>query len=380
MTWLAEPDEFTFTLKLRDGVFQLLAGEFIPTKRQVIRVVMSVFDPLGLVAAFVVHGKCLIQDIWRAKVNWDEQIPEELVSKWRRWVDVLQNLIKVKIPRCYFPGYDPRRLECLELHVFVDASEEAYACTAYFRIVDRGLIRCALVSAKTKVAPLNPMSVPRLELQAAVIGARLMKAVQENHSLPISRRVIWGDSKTVQSWLRSDQRKYRQFVAFRVSEILSETSLEEWRWVPTRSNVADEATKWSKGPSFQSDSRWFTGPEFLYEDESGWPEQKYSPTNTQEEIRPIHAHHLAYLEPVFDYHRFSRYQRLLRTVGYALRFIDHCRRKPVTESSDTGLLSRNELLKAAVAAGAKRRIFRRSVDDTQKQGTTARRNQKVDEK
>ncbi|XP_062713763.1 uncharacterized protein LOC115256765 [Aedes albopictus] len=345
MTWLPEPDEFTFTLKLRDEVFQLLAEEFIPTKRQVLRVVMSIFDPLGLVAAFVVHGKCLIQDIWRAKVNWDEQIPEELVSKWRRWVDVLQNLNQVKIPRCYFPGYDPRSLECLDLHVFVDASEEAYACTAYFRIVDRGQIRCALVSAKTKVAPLNPMSVPRLELQAAVIGVRLMKAVQDNHSLPISRRVIWGDSKTVQSWLRSDQRKYRQFVAFRVSEILSETSLEEWRWVPTRSNVADEATKWGKGPSFHSDSRWFTGPEFLYEDESGWPEQEYSPPNTQEEIRPIHAHHRASLVPVFDYQRFSKYQRLLRTVGYVLRFIDRCRRKHATESSDTGL-SRKELLKA----------------------------------
>ncbi|XP_062713750.1 uncharacterized protein LOC134290600 [Aedes albopictus] len=346
MAWLPEPDEFTFALKLRDEVVQLLAEGFIPTKRQVLRVVMSIFDPLGLVAAFVVHGKCLIQDIWRAKVNWDERIPEELVIKWRRWVEVLQNLNQVKIPRCYFPGYDHRSLKRLELHVFVDASEAAYACAAYFRIVDRGQVRCALVTAKTKVAPLSAMSVPRLELQAAVIGVRLMKSVQENHTLPISRRVIWGDSKTVQSWLRSDQRKYRQFVAFRVSEILNETSLEEWKWVPTRRNVADEATKWGKGPSFQPDSRWFTGPEFLYEDESRWPEQEYSPPDIQEEMRPVHAHHRPSSNPVFNYQRFSKYQRLLRTVGYVLRFIDRCRRKPATDSSDTGVLSRKELLEA----------------------------------
>lgn len=87
------------------------------------------------------------------------------------------------------------------------------------------------------------MSIPRLELQAAVISARLVKSVQENYTLPFRRCVIWGDSKTVQSWIQSDQ---RQFVAYRISEILNETNLEEWRWVPTRLNVVDEAKKWGK--------------------------------------------------------------------------------------------------------------------------------------
>ncbi|XP_062535245.1 uncharacterized protein LOC134204441 [Armigeres subalbatus] len=192
MTWQPESDELTFALKFRPDVQHLLSENVIPTKRQVLRVVMSVFDPLGLVASFVVEGKCLIQDIWRAQVDWDDQIPENLDTRWRSWLKVLNNLNQVKIPRCYFPGYEPRSLHSLELHVFVDASEEAYACAAYFRIVDRGQVRCTLVSAKTKVAPLHPiMSIPRLELQAAVIGVRLMKSVQDNHTLPISRRLFW---------------------------------------------------------------------------------------------------------------------------------------------------------------------------------------------
>ncbi|XP_062554097.1 uncharacterized protein LOC134219387 [Armigeres subalbatus] len=139
MTWLPENDNLPFTLKLRDDVLQLLSEHSIPTKRQVLRVVMSVFDPLGLVAAFVVHGKCLIQDIWRSNIDWDERIPDKLVIQWRRWVEVLESLNRVKIPRCYFPGYDRRSYETLELHVFVDASEAAYACAAYFRIIDRTL-------------------------------------------------------------------------------------------------------------------------------------------------------------------------------------------------------------------------------------------------
>ncbi|XP_062703497.1 uncharacterized protein LOC134285955 [Aedes albopictus] len=348
ITWLPEYDSLMFAAKFRPDIQHLLDEDTIPTKREVLRVVMSIFDPLGLVAAFVVHGKCLIQDIWRAGVDWDDQIPPEIVDQWRRWVEVLRNLDHVKIPRCYFPGYDHRSLQSLELHVFVDASEAAYASAAYFRIVDRGHVRCALVAAKTKVAPLKPMSVPRLELQAAVIGVRLMKSIQEHHTLPISRRVIWGDSKTVQSWIRSDQRKYRQFVAFRVSEILSETNADEWRWVPTRLNVADEATKWGKGPCFQTDSRWFVGPEFLYKDESEWPIQESSPPDTSEEMRVVHAHHRVAPESLIQYHRFSKYQRLLRTVGFVLRFIDSCRRRFDPERRDARTLSKEELLKAEV--------------------------------
>ena len=87
----------------------------------------------------------------------------------------------VKIPRCYFPGYDPDSYRSLQLHVFVDASEQAFAACAYFRIMGREGLRCCLVASKTKVAPLKPLSIPRLELMAAVIGVRLRKTIVENH-------------------------------------------------------------------------------------------------------------------------------------------------------------------------------------------------------
>lgn len=222
---------------------------------------MSVFDPLGIVAPFVVHGKVLVQEVWKSGVGWDEQLPADIIPQWKKWVNLFGTLETIRVPRCYFPGYSPNTYESLELHVFVDASSAAYAAAAYFRVDDGGTIRCSLVSAKTKVAPIKLLSIPRLELQAAVIGTRLRKTIISDHTLSIKRTVMWSDSSTVLHWLRSDTRKYRQYVAFRVTEILEETDVSEWRKVPTGMNVADEATKWGRGPSFGEESRWFKAPE-----------------------------------------------------------------------------------------------------------------------
>ncbi|XP_065079713.1 uncharacterized protein LOC135702590 [Ochlerotatus camptorhynchus] len=326
MIWLPQEDLFSFAIHFRSDLEKLLNGISYPTKRELLSLVMSVFDPLGLVANFVIHGKVLVQDVWRSGIGWDEQIPGEIFPLWQRWVLALQDLRHVRIERCYFPGYGPKAFETLELHVFVDASLSAYAAAAYFRIVDRGTIRCCLVASKTKVAPLKQLSVPRLELQAAVIGARLMKTIIASHTIPINRKIFWSDSNTVLAWLRSDQRKFHQFVAFRVGDILEITDVSEWRKVPTRWNVSDEATKWGNGPNATVNSRWLRGPEFLYKDELEWPEQEMECT-TSEEIRAVNIHRTAVAGETIGFDRFSKWERLLRTVGYVRRFRDICLRK-----------------------------------------------------
>ncbi|XP_058840949.1 uncharacterized protein LOC131696424 [Topomyia yanbarensis] len=342
MIWLPNEDVFTFAVKFRDDIQPLLEDS-----RKVLRVVMSIFDPLGFVAPFVVHGKCLIQDIWRSKVGWDEKVTDEIFSRWKKWVQVLGRLCEVKIPRCYFPGYSADSLDTLELHVFVDASESAYASVAYFRIVDCGRVRCALVASKTKVAPLKPMTIPRLELQAAVLGARMAKTIQESHKIPIRLRVMWSDSSTVLSWIRSDTRRYPKFVAFRGSEILNVTSLDEWRWLPTRLSVADEATKWGTGPSFRKENRWFRAPEFLNGYEVEWPANNLPPPGTTEELRPVVVHHRQAFEPPMDYKRFSKWERLLRSAAFVYRFIENSRKMSQGKNSiNTGILSQEELQKA----------------------------------
>ncbi|XP_055633089.1 uncharacterized protein LOC129773502 [Toxorhynchites rutilus septentrionalis] len=346
--WKPDPDIFVFQGLFREEMLPLIHGNYITTKRQTLRIVMSIFDPLGLVAVFVVHGKMLIQNIWRSKIGWDERIPDELVSQWERWLTLLQQLEQIQIPRSYFPGSSSEIYRSLELHIFVDASEEAFAAVAYFRIIEQQTVRCVLVSAKTKVAPLKPISIPRLELMAAVLGVKLAKSIEEYHTLAITRRVFWSDSSTALSWIRSDQRKYRQFVAFRVTEILENSQVDEWRWIPSRWNVADEATKWGKRPSINNSSCWFQAPAFLYQHPDLWPHQDLRVTETPEELRPIHIHHqIALVEQLIVFGRFSKWERLVRAVAYVLRYLWNLRRRVKKQTAGTtNWLNQDELRKA----------------------------------
>ena len=116
-------------------------------------------------------------------------------------------------------------------------------------------IQCSLLASKTRVSPLKPVSIPRLELMASILGLRLSKFVSEELSLKISNCTFWSDLKNVLFWINSDAQKYQHFVAYRIGEILEESKTSEWRWVPTRENVADEGTKWLKAPNFDSNSR-----------------------------------------------------------------------------------------------------------------------------
>lgn len=242
-----------------------------PTKRQILRILMTVYDPLGLVGNFIMYLKIILQEIWRSGVSWDEPIKEEQLAKWDKWLKYLPDLEKVCIPRCYLKSIVDYTDAYTELHTFVDASESGYAAVAYFRIVRNNNIVCSLVGSKTRVAPLRMTSIPRLELMAALIGSRFANNIIKNHTIAINKKYIWSDSKTVISWLKNGNKKYHQFVSLSISEILDTTDLQEWRWIPGKHNVADEATKWAKKPDISFESRWFKGPDFLLKPVSEWP-------------------------------------------------------------------------------------------------------------
>lgn len=346
MYWNTRTDTFTYSLrfiKLRE-----ITDEYCPTKREVLRIVMSVFDPLGFLAHLLVHAKVLLQEIWRHDIGWDVQLPISLKNKWTNWVHHLMHVEQLHIPRLYSTRLSPARPNSIQLHVFVDASAEAYATSAYFRIEDENGVDSSMVGAKSRVAPNKPVSIPRLELQGAVLGNRFAESILQSHySLPIERTVIWCDSKTVLFWLSSEPRRYSQFVAFRIGEILDSKNNAQWRWIPSEFNVADEATKTKKLPELQSSSRWFVGPEFLRNSNPDSSFELDEPDfQTNEEMRPYYL--LSHLEvPVnklFDYERFSNWQRLLRAMAYVLRFIGNLKLKIPDRAC--GILSSNELLAA----------------------------------
>ncbi|XP_037024141.1 uncharacterized protein LOC119066028 [Bradysia coprophila] len=357
MFWNTGTDCFTFSLKYTKVNEQILSGKHHPTKREVLRVLMSVFDPLGLLAHYLIHTKILLQEIWRTKVNWDEQITQPNFKKWTEWIKTLHEVENIQIPRLYSPKLSPNEPKSIQIHTFVDASCEAYATAVYLRIEDESGVDCCLVNAKTKVAPNKPMSVPRLELQGAVLGTRLTNSVKSSQTFKIDKVVYWTDSLTVMGWINSEARRYNQFVAFRIGEVLESSESNQWRWVPSEHNVADEATKSKEIAKLDSTARWYKAPEFLYDDEDTWFSDEIE-HSTEEEIRPSFVMTLreVALEELIDLSRFSQWNRLVRTQAFILRFIDNVR--AIRSDRRLGPLQQDEIKRA------ENYLYRRAQRDT----------------
>ncbi|XP_035774267.1 uncharacterized protein LOC118457066 [Anopheles albimanus] len=177
--WDRNTDTFGFKLNSRCKE-EMLGLQNLPTKRQLLSILMSLFDPLGLIAGYLLYLKVLLQDVWRAGTGWDDPIPSELETRWNRWRNGLSLIEDLRIPRCY--RLRPRSAYLnVQLHIFVDAGRDGYAAVAYLRFSDEKRVEVSLVGAKAKVAPLKYVSVPRLELQAAVLGARLAQTIRDGH-------------------------------------------------------------------------------------------------------------------------------------------------------------------------------------------------------
>ncbi|XP_075163025.1 uncharacterized protein LOC142235646 [Haematobia irritans] len=287
--WNPPTDKIVFKISPHILENDVVCGRKYATKRQILKILMAIYDPLGLVGNFLMYLKIILQEIWKSGVEWDEPIKKEQNEKWIKWLQHLPELENVSIQRCYLKCISDYNNTEVELHTFVDASENGYAAVAYLRIVNGESVVCSLVGSKTRVAPLRVISIPRLELMAALIGTRFANTIISNHSIKINRKYFWSDSRTVLSWLTYNNKKYHQFVALRVSEILETTELGEWNWITGKENVADEATKWARKPDISAESRWFKGPNFLLKPKIGrHTEKRYGALFTCLTMRAIH--------------------------------------------------------------------------------------------
>lgn len=273
--WEAHKDEFCFNMSFHRVKKEVAEGLCNPTKRQVTSLVMAIFDPLGFLAPLKIKGLMLIQEIWRSGVDWDEEIPLTIYEDWKSWLKELDQVNKIRVPRPYC-ATSMRKAESIQLHVFCDGSESGYASCAFLRIQTGGSLTVKFVMGKCRVAPLKGLSVPRMELQAALLGSRLARSIKEAHrdQFQIDKTVFWTDSRTVLCWVRSTTGRFAQFVSTRGGEIMEISDPKSWLWVPTAQNVADDATRFVKNLEYHSKSRWLTGSSFLLTDEEDWPKEK----------------------------------------------------------------------------------------------------------
>ena len=163
------------------------------TKRSLTSDIAKVFDVFGWIAPVIVKAKILLQRLWEERVQWDDPVPEFLHQMWFQWRSELPLLMEKLIPRCYHPK--DVRIAFKQLHGFSDASEQAYAGVVYLRMVDStGQVHTSLVIAKTKVAPIKRLSIPRLELCGAQLLAQLLHHCQRVFNFPSQDVFAWTDS------------------------------------------------------------------------------------------------------------------------------------------------------------------------------------------
>ena len=166
------------TLIMRLSTFSDRALNLPATKRNVLRITASIYDPLGLISPVLVLIKIILQELCRVKKGWDEPLEEKTMRQWNNWITDLQGVQDIAVPRWYLAGVT-RNILSAELHGFSDASNTAYAAVVYLRMVTESGIITRLVASKTRVAPLSKQTISRLELLGAVTLSSLAVYIKE---------------------------------------------------------------------------------------------------------------------------------------------------------------------------------------------------------
>lgn len=259
--WNLETDAFTYKVSVPDKPF---------TRRGVLSVVNSIYDPLGLAAPVLLDGRLLLQRLVAmgkkktstVSLGWDDPLPEELASGWQRWKTALPDLQNVSIPRCLHPVHFSPTTKA-EIHAFSDASQRAIGVAVYLRLFNpKGEVCVSLMFGQAKVAPINPISVPRLELCGAVLAVQAVDRITKEIDIAIADTVFYTDSRVVLGYICNESRRFHIYVANRVQTIRKISSPDQWRYVESSNNPADLATR-GLHPKDLAESSWLRGPEFL---------------------------------------------------------------------------------------------------------------------
>ena len=198
------------TLVFRFGHLIYLAKELLVTKRSLIKVIASVYDPIGFIPPFIIPLKILFQDLCSEKEDWDSPLSAEHLKRWQNWNTELSKVQEVQVPRFCLVNH----VTSVELHSFSDASIKAFAAVVYLRLESEDKVSTTLVASKTRVAPLKQQSLPRLELLGALISSRLASAVERAVSSCIIINSVYcqTDSITALFWIIGVDKEFKQFV------------------------------------------------------------------------------------------------------------------------------------------------------------------------
>ena len=330
MKWDSEIDTWEFDL----GRLKQSANVERPTKRGILSTLATLFDPLGVVSPILVTAKVLLQELCLQKIGWDDPIPQDKIGEWISWLDDLKRVQSITLPRCLYDKSEEEIFNC-QLHGFGDASSKAYCAVVYLVYqTDKG-VEARLLCAKTRVAPLKELTIPRLELLSARILAVLMDTVYKalQQQIEIECMKYWLDSKTALHWIYNNG-QWKQWVQFRVSEILKISKAENWGHVAGRDNPADIGSRGALASQLRSSALWWEGPLWLKGGKEDWPKGLILEDTEDVQIERKKANVMITIteekkgvSQIVDIKKFSTLKRLINVTAWIRRFIENVKAK-----------------------------------------------------
>ncbi|XP_011861230.1 PREDICTED: uncharacterized protein LOC105558252, partial [Vollenhovia emeryi] len=306
------------------------------TKRAIASDIARLYDPLGLISPVVIRAKVLLQELWLLKIEWDETLPTDVQERWSAFRQQLRQLEPLSIPR--WVGILRSDAPRIEIHGFSDASQLAMAAAVYTRILadnDTGFVQ--LVCSKTRVAPLKRLTIPRLELTAALLLARLIARTTKALELSDTPVFCWSDSSVALTWISAHPSRWKDFIRNRVSAIQEILPNGSWRYVPGKENPADLASRGLLPDQLIHRELWWKGPKWLSDSPSAWPSAEYRPApRSNLEERPGQVLVAAAYRPQYWelLHKYSSLTRLLRVTATCRRVAACLRKVPKSSPID----------------------------------------------
>ena len=287
--------------------------QVMSTKRDIASVLCSFFDPLGWFVPLTNRLKILLHQCWQQKLEWDRELPIEIKKKANAVSEDIVEASKHVIKRWFGLSQKDTRVS---IRGFGDASSILYGTCVYLTFGGENEEVSHILCAKSRVAPKQQYSIPRLELLAALLTSRIVKKVVS--LLPsglVSDVICYTDSQVVLCWIRAENKSFKQFVQRRVSEIRRNVPLSKWDYIPSKSNPADILSRTSLNNAWIQNSLWWHGPKPCV--------NKIDVLDTEKELFQsevcTRSNNLVVDEPLLHFERFSQYSRLIRTFWYVRR-------------------------------------------------------------
>ncbi|GFR17791.1 integrase catalytic domain-containing protein [Trichonephila clavata] len=253
-----------------------------------------------------------------------------LRHKWQQWSSEAEGLTEIKIPRFYLGDVD-QELSSVDIHCFSDASKSAYGTILYLRFVTcNNKIETSFICSKSRVAPLKSLTLPRLELTAALLSARLAKQVSS--CLKFNANIYyWTDSLISYYWICGDSSAFKPYIKNRVQEIQLLSDPSQWGHCPGKDNPADLISRGTSAVKLAQNELWWHGPPWLKLAPDHWPNRQRDILDSElcsEELEYRSSVHVAVTqqrESLVDINRFSSLKKLLKVTAWVFRFVNNTR-------------------------------------------------------